>query len=528
MASAEPNWSLLPSQPLDFFGLEVGFDRKDLKRAYGRLIKKFKPETHPAEFQRIRSAYEVLESQNRYGVRQAAITQMSSAWEMYSSGRPDQPKIKVADVIEDAINDPVETYRRLSKKSPRTPQEFYLLATLADVVDRSTANKYLNWLLTGIRDHPNDPGLQRLTREYLDSFMEADAACSALHSLSKLVDGSDFFPMTESLWSRLLGEIPFDKFARVLAACEKNLKHSNLRSKQAFYIQIIRRAIAKAPAEWIDQRLEYLNQHGSELDGALDQELEFTTLVREYFKQDRESLLSKPAGKTLDRLIEAYCSDNSVEGTRKVALLCDELARNGNAMIDSFPSTSDESTSRVLLLCAMIVSDVASESGLEFPVPDPKRLQRQADATVSDLEKTIESVGSRIGWMRVRHYGIPMAVIVGGPIYLMYGISGWFLISLVWVAFSLLGFFAVLVPQWLSKKADEKTFKVLVREYDAQWRPRLVRYVQGSHARSMQSIEQLRKSAYDLGQSEIIEVILSYAANDRTLHLLNQLQLFVH
>ena len=62
-----PDWGLLPSNPIPFFGLEPGFDRTALKRSYNRLIRRFKPEKHPAEFQRIRAAYEELEHALRYG-----------------------------------------------------------------------------------------------------------------------------------------------------------------------------------------------------------------------------------------------------------------------------------------------------------------------------------------------------------------------------------------------------------------------------------------------------------------------------
>ena len=32
------DWSLLPYNPVRFFGLPADFDRRDLKRAYGKLL----------------------------------------------------------------------------------------------------------------------------------------------------------------------------------------------------------------------------------------------------------------------------------------------------------------------------------------------------------------------------------------------------------------------------------------------------------------------------------------------------------
>ena len=54
----EPRWELLPHDPVGFFELAGSFDRKTLKQRYTDLIRHFKPEKHPSEFQRIRAAFE--------------------------------------------------------------------------------------------------------------------------------------------------------------------------------------------------------------------------------------------------------------------------------------------------------------------------------------------------------------------------------------------------------------------------------------------------------------------------------------
>jgi curved DNA-binding protein CbpA len=222
MSRNVPNWNLLPNNPLEFFGLAPGFDRKELKRAYGKLIKQFKPESHPAEFQKIREAYEVLESQNRYGVQQALMSQLSSAWNITTdrniphASNTDQESV-AAEVVNDfdaAIAQPLATYKRLARGSNRSPQDFYILATLSDLVDSHSENMYVKWLLTGVNEHPGDPGLLRLLTEYLAAFAESNIACSTLLTLSKLIEGSDFYRVTERLWDRLLDELPFATFSK--------------------------------------------------------------------------------------------------------------------------------------------------------------------------------------------------------------------------------------------------------------------------------------------------------------------------
>lgn len=63
----EPRWELLPDNPVGFFELAGAFDRKTLKRRYTDLIRRFKPEKHPSEFQQIRSAFEALDARLRSG-----------------------------------------------------------------------------------------------------------------------------------------------------------------------------------------------------------------------------------------------------------------------------------------------------------------------------------------------------------------------------------------------------------------------------------------------------------------------------
>jgi hypothetical protein len=49
-----------PADPHQLFGLPRGFKLLDLRSAYARLIRQYKPEQHPLEFRRIRDAYEAL------------------------------------------------------------------------------------------------------------------------------------------------------------------------------------------------------------------------------------------------------------------------------------------------------------------------------------------------------------------------------------------------------------------------------------------------------------------------------------
>lgn len=546
--SSTPNWQLLPTSPLAFFELQPGFDRKDLKRAYGKLIKLYKPETHPAEFQRIREAYEALESQQRYGVKQAELASSVSNWDSVFNapspaqadarrssdkavGQPsDQPAAaaELGNIFEAARTHPLATYKRLAKTAHRTPQDFYILATLSDLVDSGSENMYLKWLLTGVREHPRDPGLLRLLTEYLSAFADAKIASATLFTLSKLVEGGDFYRVTERLWDRLIDEVPFEAFAKSLAACEANLRHRQMRPRLAFTVHLLRKALWKAPAAWIEERVKLIEQHGSEIDSALDEEFEFLNLLKAYVQQDRARLISRPLGANIDRLIAAYCNDRSSSSMAEIAQLCDELARNGNGLMDTFRVECDESDARVLMLCSLIAHDIATETGLEFEPANPQRIERHADSVVADLEKTIHAVSSRLTWLRYRQLGLPFLALWIGPLILTSGMPYWPIFVSGWTVFAVLLFFALIKPQVLEKRIEARAGQLLLREYETLWRPRLFRYVQASHAPAQVAISQLVKSGSDVGQGRLVDLVLHYAFADRAIHLFSHLQQFVH
>ena len=146
----QPEWRCLPHDPQSFFALADGFDRKDLKRAYNRLIRRFKPETHPEEFQRIRAAYEQLDQMLRYGGGMPAFqppTQAESGWshepreEPGAAAGPGQDATLAPDLPPElhervATEAPASLYKELQQKAEKSPYDYYALALLSDVCDR--------------------------------------------------------------------------------------------------------------------------------------------------------------------------------------------------------------------------------------------------------------------------------------------------------------------------------------------------------------------------------------------------------
>lgn len=528
-----PNWNLLPNNPLAFFGLNANFDRKDLKRAYGALIKQFRPETHPAEFQKIREAYEILENQNRYGVEQAMMSKYSSAWQATLSSETtanSKSSDVVAEVLNDfdtAIQDPTATYRRLKSK-PNSPQDYFLLATLSDLIEPADSQMYLKWILTGVKAHPRDPGLLRLLAEYLSAFATPEIAFSTLITLSKLVHGDEYFQVTERLWLRLLDHVPFETWAKALNKCEGNLRFRSIRPKLAFLIVAIRRSLYLAPTTWISDKRRILEQHGSEIPSSMDDEIEQLNSIIEYYQNCRQQLKSRPIFSSIDKLIETYCRFDFDEARPRIAALCDEIARNSNALAESFPTYAEDSDSNTLMLVSWIAYNIAVESGLEYPNTEQRRIEELADAAVIDISSTINTLGKRLGRLRLMHIVLPFLVLAFGPVVIFAGFSAWPWLTLGWFILASLFFFTIARPRWLGPRADEKSRNMVLAAYEKQWRPRLFRYVQACHAPAGQCIAQLADSGDVLGEKRMVEIALSYAANDRAIQVFSRLQLFLH
>jgi hypothetical protein len=528
----DPDWRKLPDDPLGFFELPADFDRKSLKRAYSALIKQFRPETHPAQFQKIREAYEILESQNRYGVEQAMMTQFTSAWEQSSRPRQDRSQDDVvrADAISDfdaAIKDPAATYRRL-RVQPSKPQDYFLLATLSDLIEPREKQMYLKWMLTGVRDFPRDPGLLRLLTEYLTAFADAKIAFSTLITLSKLISGDEYLQVTEQLWLRLLQQVPFETWAKALQKCEAQLRFRSLRPRLAFQVAIMRRALWIAPQQWIAIGKKFLDQHGSEFDQGLDEEVEQLNSLIDYFYHSRTQLRGRPMFSTIDQLIETYCRFEFDEARPKITALCDEIARNSNALAESFPTYAEETDANTLMLVSWIAYDMATDSGLGYPQVEDRKLQELADATVLDISGTIHALAKRLQRMRFFQFVLPFLVIAFGPLIVVVGFSYWPLISLAWLTVATGLYFGFVRPNWLSPRADEKSRQLVLQAYENQWRPRLFRYVQACHTPASRSIQQLAESGELLGEQRLVEIALSFAERDAAIQVFSRMQLFLH
>lgn len=531
------DWDCLPHDPLGFFGLQRGFDRKDLKRAYGKLIRQYKPETHPQQFQRIRQAYEQLESLNRYGAEQQMAQTQRSAWESVLAaekelvaGQPAEIKRPRRSVTELAIADPVDTFRRLKKREIRTPQDYFVMAVLADVLERDQPHRFLRYLLAGLKEHAGDPGLTQLVVEYMRGDVPTKIAPNVLLATAKACPTAAFYRITEPLWERLLRDEAFETFQQTLRQCESHLKRVDPRSKLVFYIRVMRIAIWKAPKKWVDEVLSKLESEAADVDASSEADLEFISLVHGYQAEDRQRIDDSTTRRRIDRMIQDYCTGDWQAAAATVTQVLDEVARDGHGMMAAFPIVRGADEHRLVMICMIIASDIASQTGADFDEVDERKSNRQASAALSDLRESLNSVGSRIAWLERRYYWGSFVLLVLVPPLMLVGVlasGNWGALTCLWGAGAAAVYFFLLKPKYLVPKTEEKTQHILLQSYETRWRSRLFRYIQSCGERPGAAFARLHAISEKNGESGWMGLVLSFVHSDPALTIFGRAQAFV-
>ncbi len=175
----EPDWSLLPRDPVKFFALPEEWTENDLKVSYSSLIRKFKPDRAPDEFQKIRRAYETLKARLEQGSGATYTFQMSTSedYESGSSGSWPDERWGILESPEPIVigidpSEPEESFRQLLAKPTKSADDFVDLAILSDIVGHESfpdRGSFESWLWDGLKTYPRSrPLMEILAAHYND------------------------------------------------------------------------------------------------------------------------------------------------------------------------------------------------------------------------------------------------------------------------------------------------------------------------------------------------------------------------
>lgn len=527
-AEPDPAWHLLPRDPLGFFGLGREFDRKELKRAYNSLIRRFKPEQCPAEFQQIRSAFEALDAGLRYG--DAARETMAAPRYEWSggsgaspldgsqAGSPRTPRVSrpvgAAHPPEVPLTQQVgerplrDVYADLNRKPQKSPFDYYALAVLSDTVGRDPL-LFAHWLLAGLQAHPQDPALMRLLYTYFRSDVPVESVPKLLTVTAKVVKNDRFYQLTEPLWDEFLRCADFTTFRGTLEKCEQLLVDHRIHAKLVFYLHLLRPCVWKADPGWITHVARLLEENRDQLPPALEPDLELTLLFVEYRESAENLPTSHPVRARIEQAMRAYCTREEAEADREVIECQVQLAADGAGVLEAFP-LSDDTSHPMLLPWLILNADVGSRRERELPAPVAEVASafshadratpnswtelalREAGRPDSDIGRQVlrmlEDIDRQTPWaplgrclmaIRIAGYVIAagVALICLFPIFVIPG----GILALVFVPIAPLAYHFTLRQRTAEPLVQRLTTRFLQRHYEQNWRARLQRTLAATH-----------------------------------------------
>jgi hypothetical protein len=506
----QPRWNLLPHDPVAFFELPDGFDRTELKRRYNRLLRQYKPEKFPEQFQKLRAAFEELDAQLRYGQAverpatrvyawqasdvletaaegRAARAPVESVREAASAPARPQPAARRPTIVERLGKEPpAEIYKELTKRPVKSPFEFYALAVLADVVAPQDPLLFCKWLLTGLKAHPQDPALWRLLHAYFQSTLRDEDVPKVLTAVSKVVTNDRFYFLTEPLWDRLLAAGPFEKFLALLTNCESGLRDHQIQGKVAFYLHILRPALWKAPQAWVDGVMDFLNQNSEFVSGNLEYDLELTSRLIQYQRERDKFLNGHPVRDQIDKAIQAFCTADEWEAEHAVVACQTRLAGDAESILEAFPP-SLIGNELELGAWIWISNEIGSRLELETRSQD---VQKTGEALYSAMRE-IDNQEPNRPWVtcvmaeRVSHAAATIFAYAWPFMFLGPFLPAWFAFTMLNVVLgvaSVFGYWLWLRHRTVTRMFENYRVRLATRRYRRVWRPRVLRVFSASHA----------------------------------------------
>ena len=509
-----PNWSLLPRDAEAFFGLEEGFDRKSLKRSYNALIRVYKPEKFPEEFQKIRAAYEQLDSQLRYGRRVTQSLQSTAEASQWDDAGGVTPNPNAADsgsaadkagkLREQTVREklktqnPADVYKWLKAVENKGPYEYFALAALSDVI-KNEPTLYLKWLLTGLKFHSHDPGLMQLLKDFMLREHSDESLISMLVTTSQVISSDRYYYLTEKVWLNLLERLTFAKFKIVLERCEANLNIHRNEAQMVFYCELMKGCVLIADQKWLEQKFHLLQSASTDQFRGLHFDLDLLDTLKAY-RQDYQTHQDCSVCQRIHSAIKSYFMLDERQGDAAVIECQTYFADNAQSLLDAFP-WGEENYSSMLMLWAYINYDVTERH--EFSVGANvaklkarnkflmavKKLLYDLDGAESfDFGYLLRYAGYKIGpialviflsfqlvWLASLLVTIPLQV--GVSLFL----AGWLILI----------YYFYVSPKWVAPRFLKMVRTAVLKDYRRWWRGRFVQLFDATHATMEQLVSGL-------------------------------------
>jgi hypothetical protein len=263
--SSSPDWSLAENDPRAFFGLAADATLTDLKRAYARLIKTWKPDMFPLEFKKIRRAFEELEHEFKLEAPQLEFDPLPSR-PIPPSERPVPPRPEKAaapsfDWTSRLHDSGVEnTLAEMEKLGRLEPRDWLLLAALREAQNPEAPALFARTLIESLRHHSDDPELwHALLVELRRSWQarEVEALCGELITLHH---HPDFLRRCHTFWMHTFEVAPAANLCPLLDRFLHRAHGKAHQEEASFVLEVLMRFGPSLPAEWIRLQTSFYEQ----------------------------------------------------------------------------------------------------------------------------------------------------------------------------------------------------------------------------------------------------------------------------
>ncbi|MEM9367925.1 MAG: hypothetical protein AAGD07_18180 [Planctomycetota bacterium] len=544
MPDLNPDWNQLPGNPLRFFGLEPAHERRDLKRAYGRLIRCFRPETHPNEFQRIRAAYEQLEALLRYDRDAGAgmLTPQSDRFQR-NSWQPSEDGAANDAAFDTIVSDIDSVFLRLLDQPSPSPLDFYHLALLSDVVGSQVGERrksFSDWLLLGLNAHPRDLSLRTLLSEYASRLVRVDSAASFVKRAARHLNDGQYYLVTEGLWFKLVELLSFEGFISLLDECESRLRLVNLDARDTFRVRLLKRLIWEAPREWVTEQINVIESQAASQSMEFHDELDFVNLLERLVFDPRLNADTHPTIDQIRRFLRAYCCADQRTETIKILRHANAIASDEHGLRAAFELLEPECQGAIASLTLMAFRDLRQHTRQEFAT-DQQEADGLSDAFIQDLWRTslpndlatIEQkyrIGTPVFWTLV--WGIATALVAYWPVAMKppAGRSGYLPIIIATTLISTLAFgvyaWFSLYPRFWAHQAAGESSDCARRSYLRRFREPLFRYVRGVGSGFEAAMSKLMGQTEDAKTARVIALLVECCREDLALRVYAESQRF--
>ena len=368
MTSPTPNWDHLPSDPLAFFELSPEFTRKDLKRAYTKLIRVFKPETFPAEFQRVRAAFDLLDERLRYmGGSPMAPVMPSTQAEDAEAGEEEEASSEVDYAL--LLNEKGVAGARLALRGlPKlNAKDWCQLALLEEVVEEDSLALPRS-LIEGIQKSNGAHGAVQFLRAYIHAGVAARDSAVLVQELVALVSGpravlpaGAYWFLTEPLWIELVRHLKFESFAQLLETCTKKVGEEGWPGRLVALTTLIRRAMLRADQAWIDSAWRELTDSYNKLSPWNQADVDQIEWLLAYRYQRDEFRRPNELRETMDRALVAIIEGDEVKADRAFLEAQVACLDQSDELLEAFPFT--ESSGMPISILIWYADEVAMRHG---------------------------------------------------------------------------------------------------------------------------------------------------------------------